>query len=163
MQTRFTTADGLTIVSTRRPADAATALDGLAERLDATRGGLFSSGVDYPGRYSRWAFGFADPPVEIIGQDRRLTMRALTERGETLLGLLLPSFSTAPDTRLVSRSSHALEFEILPADRPFTEEERSLQPSLMSPLRHLIHSFRGMPDRFLGLYGAIGSKRNSRS
>ncbi len=156
MQTRFTTADGLTILITRRAADAATALDGLAQRLDGTRGGLFSSGVDYPGRYSRWAFGFADPPLEIIGQDRRLTMRALNQRGETLLALLLPTISAAPDTRLVSRATHTLEFEILPADRPFTEEERSLQPSLMSPLRHLVRSFKGMPDRFLGLYGAFG-------
>ncbi len=156
MQTRFTTNDGLTILFTRRAADAATALDGLAERLEGTRGGLFSSGVDYPGRYSRWAFGFADPPVEIIGQDRRLTMRALNERGEVLLALLLPTIGAAPDTRLVSRGTHALEFEILAAERPFTEEERSLQPSLMSPLRHLVRSFKGMPDRFLGLYGAFG-------
>lgn len=156
MQTSFTTADGLRVVSTRRTVDAATALDGLAERLDGSRGGLFSSGVDYPGRYSRWAFGFEDPPLELIGHDRTLTARALNSRGEALLEILVPTLAAAPDTKLVSNDGGTARFEIQPSTRPFTEEERSLQPSLMSPLRHLVHSFKGTPDRFLGLYGAFG-------
>ncbi len=156
MQTSFTTSDGLRVVSTRRPVDAATALDGLAQRLDGSRGGLFSSGVDYPGRYSRWAFGFEDPPLELVGQDRTLTARALNARGEALLEILVPTLAAAPDTRLVAQEPGSASFEILPGTRPFSEEERSLQPSLMSPLRHLVHSFKGTADRFLGLYGAFG-------
>jgi anthranilate synthase len=156
MQTSFTTADGLRVVSTRRTVDAATALDGLAQRLDGSRGGLFSSGVDYPGRYSRWAFGFEDPPLELIGHDRTLTARALNARGEALLEILVPTLAAAPDTKLVANDGGTARFEIQPSTRPFTEEERSLQPSLMSPLRHLVHSFKGTPDRFLGLYGAFG-------
>lgn len=156
MQTRFTTTDGLQVIGTRRNLDHRTALDGLAERLDSTRGGLFSSGVDYPGRYSRWAFGFADPPLEFIGRDRQLTMRALNPRGEALLGMLGPIIANAPSTRLVREDARALEFEIETSSRPFSEEERSLQPSLMSPLRRLVHAFRGSQDRFLGLYGAFG-------
>jgi anthranilate synthase len=156
MQTSFTTQDGLTVTATRRPLDAATALDGLAERLDGARGGLFSSGVDYPGRYSRWAFGFVDPPAEIVGHDRNLTLRALNGRGEALVALLAPTLADAPDTTLVTRDQRLARFAIGTATRAFAEEERSRQPSLMSPLRHLVHGFAGLQDRFLGLYGAFG-------
>jgi anthranilate synthase len=156
MQTSFTTRDGLTVTATRRPLDAATALDGLAERLDGARGGLFSSGVDYPGRYSRWAFGFVEPPVEIVGHDRSLTLRALNGRGEALVALLAPTLADAPDTTLLTRDPRVARFTIGAAARPFAEEERSRQPSLMSPLRHLVQGFAGMQDRFLGLYGAFG-------
>lgn len=51
MRTEFVTKTGLTLGRTQRPLPYATALDGFAEKLDRTRGGLFSSGVDYPGRY----------------------------------------------------------------------------------------------------------------
>ena len=40
--------------------------------------------------------------------------------------------------------------------RLFAEEERSLQPTLMTPLRHLIAQFKGIDDGVLGLYGAFG-------
>jgi len=157
MQTSsFTTADGLVVTATRRGLDAATALDGLAERLDGARGGLFSSGVDYPGRYSRWAFGFVEPPLEILGHDRSLTLRALNGRGEALVALLAPTLAAAPDTTLAARDARMARFDIAAPTRPFAEEERSRQPSLMTPLRHLIQGFSGIPDRFLGLYGAFG-------
>ena len=156
MRSSFTTRDGLAVVSTRRPLDAATALDGFAERLDGARGGLFSSGVDYPGRYSRWAFGFADPPLELVGHDRTLTLRALNGRGEAMVALLAPTIAAAPDTVMTACERRTARFEIARATRQFAEEERSLQPSLMSPLRHLIGQFAGMPDRFLGIYGAFG-------
>jgi len=156
MRSSFTTRDGLAVVSPRRPLDAATALDGFAERLDGARGGLFSSGVDYPGRYSRWAFGFADPPLELVGHDRTLTLRALNGRGEAMVALLAPTIAAAPDTVMTACERRTARFEIARATRQFAEEERSLQPSLMSPLRHLIGQFAGMPDRFLGIYGAFG-------
>jgi len=156
MRSSFTTSDDLVVTATRRSLDLRTALDGLAERLDHTRGALLSSGIDYPGRYSRWAFGFADPPLEFVGRGAQLTLRALNGRGEALLAMLGPILAEAPSTRRVREDARALEFAIEASDRPFAEEERSLQPSLMSPLRHLIHSFRGSRDRFLGLYGGFG-------
>jgi anthranilate synthase len=156
MESSFTTRDGLAVTSTRRPLDPGHALDGFAQRLDGARGGLFSSGVDYPGRYSRWAFGFADPPLEILGQGRDLTLRALNGRGEALVALLAPTLAAAPDTVPGARGPREAGFTIAEATRPFAEEERSRQPSLMSPLRHLIRQFAGLPDRFLGLYGAFG-------
>ena len=76
----FSTPTGITISRRTRALDPASALDGFAERLDGTRGALFSSGIDYPGRYSRWEFGFIDPPLEIVGSGRTLTARALNAR-----------------------------------------------------------------------------------
>ncbi|MCA0449006.1 MAG: hypothetical protein LCH62_04460, partial [Proteobacteria bacterium] len=52
MRYDFTTPTGLTLSRVRRTLPYDTALDGFAEKLDRTRGGLFSSGVDYPGRYA---------------------------------------------------------------------------------------------------------------
>ena len=51
---RFTTPTGLVIERHRKALPYPTALEGFAERLDGERGAMFSSGVDYPGRYSRW-------------------------------------------------------------------------------------------------------------
>ena len=76
MLDRFTTPTGLTVERRRSELAYETALDGFAERLDRERGALFSSGVDYPGRYSRWEFGFANPPLEIIGRGRELDRKS---------------------------------------------------------------------------------------
>src|SRR5262245_31552134 len=156
MRTDFATADGLAIAVTRAPLDASHALDGLARRLDSSRGGLFSSGVDYPGRYSRWAFGFENPPLEFVGRGRRLTARALNARGRILLELLAPILLDTPGASRVEAGEGEFALEIAPPDRAFAEEERSHQPSLVSPLRRLVRAFRGCDDRFLGVYGAFG-------
>ena len=153
---RFTTQGGLTVERHRRQTAYATALDGFAERLDRERGALFSSGVDYPGRYSRWEFGFTSPPLEIVGRGRRLTFRALNPRGEALIELLAPILDDTQDAAIVSRSARKIEMEIAPAQGAFSEEERSLQPSLVTPLRRLIQEFKGLEDGFIGLYGAFG-------
>jgi anthranilate synthase len=153
MRYQFNTPSGIALTRVKRPLDYASALDGFAEKLDRARGGLFSSGVDYPGRYSRWEFGFVDPPVEIVGHGRRLTLRALNERGVRLLAVLdrvLAEFApAAPDERTRT-------LEVPPAAGPFPEEKRSQQPSLFSPLRRIVEEFKGLDDSFLGLFGAFG-------
>jgi anthranilate synthase len=53
----------------------------LLRDLDRRRGVYFSSGYEYPGRYSRWDFGFACPPLQIVSYDRRAEFRPLNERG----------------------------------------------------------------------------------
>ncbi len=156
MRVDFATADGLAVAVTRTPLDHATALDGLARRLDSSRGGLFSSGVDYPGRYSRWAFGFENPPLEFVGRGRTLVARALNQRGAVLLRLIEPILLGAPGVASGKRGETTLTLEIETPARAFTEEERSRQPSLLSPLRRLVEAFRGCEDRFLGVYGAFG-------
>jgi anthranilate synthase len=156
MQYRFTTPSGFAIECRHTVLPYATALDGFAERLDRERGALFSSGVDYPGRYSRWEFGFANPPLEIVGREREITFRALNQRGEALLHLLAPIVTATPEGTVAHQGARDLTLSIPPAAGVFSEEERSLQPSLMSPLRHLIAEFRGVVDPFLGLYGGFG-------
>ncbi len=153
----FSTPAGIAISRRTRTLDPANALDGFAERLDGARGALFSSGIDYPGRYSRWEFGFIDPPVEIVGSGRTLTARALNARGARLLAILKPALTDSPEVRIVSDGPRALVIEVAAGDRSgFAEEERSLQPSLFTPLRRLIAEFSGIGDRTLGLYGAFG-------
>lgn len=156
MRYDFTTPTGLTLTRQRRTLAYDTALDGFAEKLDRTRGGLFSSGVDYPGRYSRWEFGFADPPVEIIGGGNKLELKALNERGIVLIDLLDPIFEDMPEARIVARDPGYRRIETIAAAGPFPEEKRSQQPSLFSPLRRLVAEFKGIADGFIGLYGAFG-------
>jgi anthranilate synthase len=156
MPALFTTPTGIRITRRTRTLDPATALDGFAERLDDTRGALFSSGIDYPGRYSRWEFGFIDPPVELIGRGRTLQVSALNARGTRLLPMLRAVFTDA-DLRVTEDGARTFTIEVPEADgAAFSEEERSLQPSLFAPLRRLMAEFAGIEDRALGLYGAFG-------
>ncbi len=155
MNYRFTTPSGLVVDRRRRALPYHDALADFAQRLDRERGGLFSSGVDYPGRYSRWEFGFAGPPLEMVGREREFRLRALNPRGECLLALLRPLLADFAQARLVSAGPREIMLEIAPPTGDFAEEERSLQPSLFSPLRRLIAEFRGIDDPFLGVYGAF--------
>ena len=41
-------------------------IDFIVEKLDQNCGMYLSSGIDYPGRYSRWELGFLNPPLEFI-------------------------------------------------------------------------------------------------
>ena len=47
-----------------------------------------SSGMEYPGRYSRWHMAYIDPCAEIVATGRRVTVRALNDRGRVLLPVL---------------------------------------------------------------------------
>ncbi|MGQ0664285.1 MAG: anthranilate synthase component I [Pseudomonadota bacterium] len=153
---RFATPSGLVLERRRRRLDVARALAGLPQRLDREPGALLSSGVDYPGRYTRWEIGFRAPPIEIVGRDRRLTFRALNPRGLRLIEIFRPLLGDSPAWRLAASSAREIALDILPSPAVFAEEERSLQPSLVSPLRALIAEFKGIEDSFLGLYGAFG-------
>jgi anthranilate synthase len=157
MSMLFTTPSGIRISRRTRTLDPATALDGFAERLDNTRGALFSSGIDYPGRYSRWEFGFIDPPIELVGRGRRINVRALNPRGTRLLPALRAVFAAAPGLQVSVDGPRAFTIDVPEGTgTAFSEEERSLQPSLFTPLRRLMAEFAGIADRSLGLYGAFG-------
>lgn len=156
MTSIFTTPDGLQVHRRRTEMPYETALDGLAERLDGAKGAMFSSGFDYPGRYTRWAFGFIDPPVEFVGRGRILTVRAVNPRGRVILDLLAPILTAAPDLAAAERDGDELTLRVADPTRPFAEEERSLQPTVFTPLRALIAAFKGIDDGTLGLYGGFG-------
>ncbi|HET9971157.1 MAG TPA: hypothetical protein VFQ68_23170, partial [Streptosporangiaceae bacterium] len=60
----MTTRDGVRITRTAEPFDPAE-LARIAALADERRGGVMSSGMEYPGRYSRWVMAYADPCAEI--------------------------------------------------------------------------------------------------
>ena len=60
-------------------------LEEVVAALGERRGGVLSSGMEYPGRYSRWHLGYVDPCLEIVARGRRISARALNERGRVLL------------------------------------------------------------------------------
>src|SRR5580692_2603326 len=71
----MTTRDGVRVTRTATPFDPAE-LGRIAALVDQRRGGVMSSGMEYPGRYSRWHMAYADPCAEIVATGRRVTARA---------------------------------------------------------------------------------------
>src|SRR5580692_7904898 len=68
-------------------------LSALLRKLDTQRGVYFSSGYEYPERYSRWDFAAVAPLLEIVAAGREVYLRPLNKRGETLTGILEPLLS----------------------------------------------------------------------
>jgi anthranilate synthase len=155
----LTTAGGVTLARTARPFDPAQ-LARIAAAVDRRRGGVLSSGMEYPGRYSRWVMAYADPPVEITTHGRYVTARALNERGLVILPVIAAALrgvgheqpSAAPRPSPVAGE---ITVVIPEGEGVFTEEERSRQPTVFSALRAVITAF-GCDDPHLGLYGAFG-------
>ena len=86
-RTEMTTRDGVRVTRTAAPFDPAE-LGRIAALADERRGGVMSSGMEYPGRYSRWHMAYIDPCAEIVATGRRVTVRALNDRGRVLLPVL---------------------------------------------------------------------------
>ena len=86
-QTCYVTAGGVRVSRVAAPFDPAL-LAGLTRQVDGRRGGVLSSGMEYPGRYSRWHVGYVDPCAEIIARGRNVCARALNDRGAVLLPVL---------------------------------------------------------------------------
>ena len=156
MPYRFQTPDGVAVTRRSTRLDYHGGIDFLIDALDARRGGYFSSGVEYPDRYTRWDFGFVDPPLEVVARGREIAFRALNRRGERLLEILAPAIVGDAAAGGMRRTRRALVLDIPPSETRFAEEERSRQPSVFSPLRRVIESFAGIEDGFLGFYGAFG-------
>jgi anthranilate synthase len=147
-RTELTTRGGVRVIRTATPFDPVE-LGRIAALVDERRGGVLSSGMEYPGRYSRWHIAYADPCAEIIATGRRVTVRALNDRGRVLLPVIRAAMArvgelAGEDTVLVPEP-----------DREFTEEERSRRPTVFSALREIVAAF-GCDDPHLGLYGAFG-------
>jgi len=124
-------------------------LERIAAVVDERRGGVLSSGMEYPGRYSRWVMAYIDPPVEIVATGRTLTARALNARGQVILPAVLAAMRKAGEP--VNDQS-----VVIPEpDGDFPEEERTRRPTVFSALREVLAAFR-FDDPHLGLYGAFG-------
>ncbi len=124
-------------------------LERIAAVVDERRGGVLSSGMEYPGRYSRWVMAYIDPPVEIVATGRTLTARALNARGEVILPAVLAAM------RKAGEPSGPGSITIPEPDGDFPEEERTRRPTVFSALREVLAAFR-VEDPHLGLYGAFG-------
>jgi anthranilate synthase len=161
-RTELLTRGGVRVIRTATPFDPGE-LDRIAALVDERRGGVMSSGMEYPGRYSRWHMAYADPCAEVIASGRRVTARALNDRGRVLLPVLRaallragePDDSGTASDETSDEASDEVSVVIAEASREFTEEERSRRPTVFTALREITAAF-GCEDPHLGLYGAFG-------
>jgi anthranilate synthase len=157
--TQFETAGGIRVSRTATPFDPAL-LEQMTEQVEQRRGGVLSSGMEYPGRYSRWHVAYVDPCIELVAQGRRVTATALNDRGLVLLPVISQALAKAgvPDAaaaRTEVPDARAVAVLIPEPSGTVPEEQRSRRPTVFSALREVIAAFRG-PDPHLGLYGAFG-------
>ncbi|RCV48776.1 anthranilate synthase component I [Marinitenerispora sediminis] len=158
----YRTAGGIAVRSTATPCDPGV-LTELTAAVERRRGGVLSSGMEYPGRYSRWHLGYVDPCLEVVARGRRVTASALNERGAVLLPVVArallehgrPAEPAAPD-RAPAYGVVDVTIPEPAAGEYFTEEQRSRRPSVFSALRSIVALFAGPEDPHLGLYGAFG-------
>jgi len=159
--TTYRTAGGITVSRTAVPVDAdseAELLARLVSAVEVRRGGVLSSGMEYPGRYSRWAMGYVDPCLEITARGRTIGVRALNARGEVLLPAVAAAVRGSGEVR--ADEPGLIEVHVPRGEEVFAEEERSRQPTVFTVLRVLADLFRpadpAVADPHLGLYGAFG-------
>ncbi|OWU84799.1 anthranilate synthase [Oceanicola sp. 22II-s10i] len=152
----FVTKGGVTVSRRETEARYLETAEELIQTLDNRHGALFSSNYEYPGRYTRWEFGFAEPPVMIEARGRRMAIRALNERGTVLIGIMRPALEGLDALSAVETADDGLTLTIREPDRVYNEEERSRAPSVFSVLRALTDLFHTDEDHHLGLYGAFG-------
>src|SRR5258708_34330801 len=82
--TQFETAGGVRVSRTATPFDPAL-LTEITQQAEARRGGVLSSGMEDPGRYSRWHMAYVDPCVQLVAPGRRAPAAARDVRGHALL------------------------------------------------------------------------------
>ena len=150
-QTSYLTAGGVRVLRVAEEFDPGE-LDAITRQVQDRPGGVLSSGMEYPGRYSRWHLAYVDPPVDITARGRTVTVRALNQRGLMLLPTIAAALAGVGETE--AGDGYA-EVTVVPSGQVFTEEQRSRQPTVFSALREIMAAFAG-PDPHLGFYGAFG-------
>ncbi len=165
-RTDFVTAGGVRVTRTACPFDPAE-MTAVAATIDRRRGGVLSSGMEYPGRYSRWHMAYVDPCVEIATRGPLITARALNDRGQILLPVLQAAFGRAgtpvahdaatslPEMALREMALREITVRIPSPSGLLPEEERSRRPTVFSALREVVAALRSSEGN-LGLYGAFG-------
>ena len=153
---RYQTPSGISVTRQTSKVPYRQGLSHLLRDLDQFRGCYFSSGYEYPGRYSRWDFGTVKPPLEVISSGKKMQFRALNERGVRILRMLMPVLTQHPHWDDFQVSDGLLTGTLKPLPALFPEEERSRQPSAFSILRAFTNEFRHAKDRHLALVGAFG-------
>lgn len=162
---RYRSRSGLEVSVTEQEISPETALHPVYDAIDRRKGGLFSSGFDFPGRHSRWDTGFTDPALEFVCREKRFTIRALHQQGNALLPAIFNALDKHPHIASISSTVEGgfseLQGTIASSDGYFSEEERSRQPSVFSVIRALIELFEPESHELakashFGLSGAFG-------
>lgn len=154
--TEYTTRGGINVRCRTTSVLAHDAIEGLIDRLDRSRGVLLSSSYEYPGRYTRWDLGFADPMLVITATDRLVRIEAAAKRGELLLPAIHRALAAHPHVSHLDVEHDRLDIVVRPAEGRVPEELRSRQSTVFSVVRSLIDLFASPDDGVLGLYGAFG-------
>jgi len=117
----YTTTGGITVHRTAVPCDPGELAE-LTANVERRRGGVLSSGMEYPGRYSRWHLGYVDPCLEIAARGRRIGATALNDRGRVLLPAVAQALAARGE--VTARTGDSVEAAVPePApDEFFTEE-----------------------------------------
>ncbi|MET8159629.1 anthranilate synthase component I [Sphaerisporangium sp. NPDC005289] len=149
----YTTAGGIEVEVTTADVPESV-LEEVVSSLGERRGGVLSSGMEYPGRYSRWHLAYVDPVLEIVARGRRISARALNERGRVVLPAVTSCLLAAGKTTTEPTLDH-VEVEVAESEDILPEEMRSRRPTVFTAVREVIAAFAG-DDEHLGLYGAFG-------
>ena len=154
----FKTRGGVEIQVVQQPLDPETPLKAIEALIDESKGAIFSSGMDYPGRHSRWEIGFVNPALEFISHKKTFSIIALNDQGRAVLCCLAPVLKNHPHIKQCELTESAIRGSISERDKFFTEEQRSRQPSVFSVLRAIGELFSNDHPLggHLGLYGAFG-------
>jgi anthranilate synthase len=170
--TETVTAGGVRVTRTAEPFGEE-ALEGICAQVERVRGGVLSSGMEYPGRYSRWHLAYVNPCAELVARGRRISARALNARGEVLLPVLAaallrvgepaPAGGPGEGGRAAGEIGATGEIGlagevVVTVPEPagvLAEEDRSRRPTVFSALREVVAAMAG-DDPHLGLYGAFG-------
>jgi anthranilate synthase len=158
-ETRTVTADGVVVTRTAESFDEQI-LDTVCTQVEGRRGGMLSSGMEYPGRYSRWHLAYVNPCAELVARGRRISARALNARGEVLLPVLGAALLRVGEASPGAggrdgRAGTEVEVVIPEPAGVQAEEDRSRRPTVFSALREVVAAMAGN-DPHLGLYGAFG-------
>lgn len=152
----FHSKSGIAVEITQKSLDFEQGITQLLTSLDHRLGIVMSSGIEYPGRYSRWDLGVVDPPLALVAQERSVTITALNERGERLIVLFKHVLAQHDQIKIVKHDSRYLLVSVDENKHTLPEEHRSQQLSVVTPLRIIIDEFQGIPEPHFGFYGAFG-------
>ena len=150
--TAYVTPSGIEI-SRSAEAITSTAFDEIIDAVETRRGGVLSSGMEYPGRYSRWHMAYVDPCLELAARDRTVTVTALNARGSVIFPVFAAAVSAVGE--VVDEGPDHVGVHIPDGEAVFTEEERSRRPTVFTALRAALKAL-DCDDEHLGFYGAFG-------
>ena len=162
--TEYQTGGGVRVTRTVEPIDPEF-LTELVEAADARRAGVLSSGMEYPGRSSRWHTGYAEHCLELVARGRTLRATALNDRGRVVLPAIARAMYVCDGVtgHTVTTGDGHVEVTVPPGGDDLPEERRSRRPTVFSALRSIIAALapdvapgEDAPDTHLGLFVAFG-------